>query len=202
MTESDILNIINQAIEGNELPFNTFFEKTFRKLQPKLQAITNCEHDTKDVYLICMQKFWERFVINKEPLPNNCNGYIYVMCRNAFLLKKREIKSSFVLSGDIEKHQMAIHAHTLPNEKKDNSAEDELLKYNALAIALETLCPKCKSLIENDLDKETKLKDLMVEFGYSNYQALVQAKYNCKKRLIKKAQEVLSNLKTEKLNIK
>lgn len=30
----------------------------------------------KDIYVVSMQKFWERFVINQEKLPDNATGYI------------------------------------------------------------------------------------------------------------------------------
>ena len=43
--------------------------------------------------------------------------------------------------------------------------------------------------------KNIKLNDLQQEMGYANYQALVQAKYNCKKKLVKKVFEALTNLK-------
>jgi len=49
-------------------------------------------------------------------------------------------------------------------------------------------------LIEAYLDPKTKLKDLQKTYGYVNYQALVQAKYNCKKRLKKKVFEILRTL--------
>lgn len=197
MGESYLNTIIKEAIKGNELPFNIFFENTFLKLKPSLQKITNCEDDTKEIYVTSMQKFWERFIINKEELPKNSTGYIYQMCKNAFLLKKRNNWSSVVLSDNIEKHSSNNLVDPLRIDTKE-----ELLKFKALTTALETLCPKCKTLIENEFDKKIKLKDLMSELGYSNYQALIQAKYNCKKRLAKKVQEVLSNLKTEKLTIK
>ena len=47
------------------------------------------------------------------------------------------------------------------------------------------------------ITNQIKLKDLQDDLGYSNYQALVQAKYNCKKRLVQKVYEVLNNLKKQ-----
>lgn len=202
MTESDLRTIINQAIQGNEFPFNRFFEETFKKLQPRLESLTNSQDDIKDLYLMSMQKFWQRFVINNEKLPHNSIGYIYMMCKNAFLLKKREPWTSVILSENTDGYQKNLIIETSEKEEHNDSSNNELLKFNALAMGLETMCVKCKKLLETELDKEIRLKDLMEELGYSNYQALVQAKYNCKKRLIKKVKEVLSILKTEKLNIK
>ena len=72
---------------------------------------------------------------------------------------------------------------------------ENLLRHKALATAIDLLSPKCKTLIEAELDNTIRLKDLQYDLGFTNYQALVQAKYNCKKRLIKKVYEVLTNLK-------
>lgn len=202
MKKNDIDKIIHQAIKGNELPFNRFFEETFQKLYPKLKSLTSSQDDIKDMYVMSMQKFWQRFVVRKEEIPSNSVGYIYVMCKNAFLLKKRESWSSVILSDTPDKYHGNQTTETSEDVENDIHSKNELLKHKALAIALEELSPKCKTLMENELDKEIKLKYLMDELGYANYQALVQAKYNCKKRLIKKVSEVLSKLKTGKLIVK
>ena len=198
MGEYDINLIIDQAIKGNESLFNTFFEDTYQEIYPKLKSLTNSEDDIKDIYLMSIEKFWQRFVILRETPPNNSIGYIYRMCKNAFLLKKREAWSSIILSDDPDVYNGNQIAEI---SEKETSSDMDFLKFNALSIALESLSSKCKTLIEIELDGEIRLKDVMEELGYSNYQALVQAKYNCKKRLIKKVIEVLNTLKTEKNNI-
>ena len=45
------------------------------------------------------------------------------------------------------------------------------------------------------VDNSTKLVDYFESLGFETYQALIQAKYNCKKRLIKEVYRALSNLK-------
>ena len=73
--------------------------------------------------------------------------------------------------------------------------DEVLMRQRSLKIALETMSLKCKRLIELSMDTSVKLVDCMESLGYETYQALVQAKYNCKKRLIKKVYNALSDLK-------
>lgn len=195
MTENDFKKIIDSAIEGNEFPFDRFFEDTFQKLLPKLTSLTKSREDAQEVFIISLHKFWERFVINQEKLPHNSVGYIYMMCRNAWLLQKRQPWSTVTLSDtpDVyQHHEVNKGESSMETEKHMN---DDLLKHKALATAIESLSPKCKTLIEAELDTQVRLKDLQQDLGYRNYQALVQAKYNCKKRLVKKVYEILIDLK-------
>ena len=193
MTESDVKKIIDSAINGNEFPFDRFFEDTFEKLLPKLRFLTKSQDTAKEVFMISMQKFWERFVIKQEEVPHNSVGYIYMMCRNAWFLQKRQAWDGVTLSDSPETLQQE-DIYESPDEAEEG-VTDQLLKHKALATAIESLKPKCKTLIEAELDSQVKLKDLQNELGFANYQALVQAKYNCKKRLIKKVYEVLEQLK-------
>ncbi len=202
MDQSEIKKIIDSAINGNEFPFDRFFEDTFKKLLPKLSFLTKSKEDAKEVFVISMQKFWERFVINQEELPHNSVGYIYMMSRNAWLLQKRKLWDAVTLSEEPEvfrDQEMNEYDPTIETEIKEEMDED-LLKHKALSTAMNLLSPKCKTLIEAVLDDTVRLKDLQETLGFGNYQALVQAKYNCKKRLVQKVYEALSNLKNNTTN--
>ncbi len=198
MDKDDLTYIIKCARNGNEAPFNSFFDRVFKKIRTGLSSITGSQEDAKEVFLISMQKFWERFVINQEELPLNSTGYIFMMCKNAWLMQKRGLWGSVVYSEEQGRKANNLIENDVFDyqEDKDNIDSDHYTKHKALALALDELSPKCKTLIENELNPNIQLKDLQNELGYSNYQALVQAKYNCKKRLIKKVYEVLEKLKT------
>ncbi len=198
MEKSDLKKILDSAIEGNEFPFERFFQDTFKKLMPKLSALTKSKENAHEVFVISMHKFWERFVINQETLPHNSIGYIYTMCRNAWLLQKRQAWDAVVLSETPETYKpLDINGHSpVPEAEVEKDMNDGFLKHKALAMAIDLLSPKCKTLIEAVLDTSIRLKDLQSSLGFNNYQALVQAKYNCKKRLIKKVYEALTHLKT------
>lgn len=197
MTESDIKKIIDSAINGNEFPFDRFFEDTFQKLLPKLNFLTKSKENSQEVFTISMHKFWERFVINQEKLPHNSIGYIYMMCRNAWLLQKRQPWNAVTLSEEPDTFTVKKNNDYDPviEEEIKEDMDEDLLRHKALVTAIDLLSPKCKALIEAELDDSIRLKDLQDDLGYSNYQALVQAKYNCKKRLVKKVYETLTNLK-------
>ncbi len=200
MDSIDITYIIECAHKGNELPFTTFFEHTFQKLKSKLFSLTKSKDDSQEVFIISMQKFWDRFVINKEEPPHNSIGYIYMMCKNAWLMQKRNKANTMLSIEDSYEDQNSVQIDLQSNSIEDgiDKEDEELLKHQALAEALKLLSSKCRSLIENELDSDRQLKDLQEEFGYNNYQALVQAKYNCKKRLILKVYEVITQLKNQK----
>ncbi|MEW7292973.1 RNA polymerase sigma factor [Aquimarina sp. 2304DJ70-9] len=200
MDSTDITYIVECAQKGNELPFTTFFDHTFQKLKSKLLSLTKSKNDSQEVFIISMQKFWERFVINQEEPPHNSIGYIYMMCKNAWLMQKRN-KANNMMSIEespefLYTKEIDVQSNTI--EEVIANEGEELLKHQTLAEALKLLSSKCRALIENELDNDRQLKDLQEEFGYNNYQALVQAKYNCKKRLILKVYEVMVQLKNQK----
>ncbi|KAA1247536.1 RNA polymerase sigma factor [Aquimarina sp. RZ0] len=198
MADERMEQIISKAIQGNELPFNTFLKETFTALLPKLLVLTKSRDEAKEVFIISMQKFWECFVIKQQKLPHNSIGYIYIMCKNAWLLQKREQERIAVLNNEIIHTQVDNQINESPENSafdREMEAEEHTLKHKALTMALETLSPKCKTIMETDLDPKNQLKSLQEPLGYTNYQALVQAKYNCKKRLVKKVYELLNQLK-------
>lgn len=198
MSDKKLKKIIEQAIQGNELAFDHFLQDVFKKLKPQLLSLTNSEAEVQDVFIVSMQKFWERFIVNQEQLPKNSTAYIYTMCKNAWLISKRNLWNSFTLKDDL--NQLKDKEEVTHEDTQDNikDLEQEWLQKRALSEALESLSPKCKTLMESEIDPEIKLKDLQQQLGFQNYQALVQAKYNCKKRLIKKVYEIFDQLITYK----
>ncbi len=201
MNINELKKIIEQATQGNELPFDHFLNALFERLQPRLLSLTQSSQETEDIFITSMQKFWERFVINQEKLPLNIDGYIYIMCKNAWLMGKRNIPRTVILNESL-KTENVYDDNDLDTETRIEELEQDWLQKKALYKALDQLSAKCKSLMEADMDKNTKLKDLQGEMGFTNYQALVQAKYNCKKRLIKKVYEILEELSAPKSNAK
>lgn len=196
MNTKSIEKIVKEAIAGNELPFNRFLEDLYKYLSPKLYSLTNSKAEADDIFITSMQKFWERFVMNQEKLPHNSEGYVYMMCKNAWLMSKRHPWSSVVLHNTLYEYHNTTDDTIKEKNHFNQETEQEWLKMKALSEGLESLSPKCKTLIETEIDQNTKLKDLQDTLGYKNYQALVQAKYNCKKRLIKKVYEIMNRMKT------
>lgn len=197
MKGKSVETIIESAIEGNEAPFNQYIENVCHELLPKLIAITSSVEDAKDVFIRSVQKFWERFVLQQETLPDNPIAYLFMMCKNAWLMQKRNKWNLVTLIDEPYKYG-DIESNENPLSEKERSIHEEeyFMKQKALTLAMEKMSGKCKALIETELDNRVKLKDLQNDLGFTNYQALVQAKYNCKKRLIRLVFDVLKELRS------
>lgn len=198
MNRNKLEKIVEQARQGNELPFDYFFKDLFKRLQPRLLSLTKSPQETEDIFISAMQKFWERFVIQEEKLPMNSLGYVYQMCKNNWLMKKRNPWNSFTLKDDLHLLSNREQSGTTNTDDSIEDLEQEWLQNKALSEALDSLSDKCKTLMQYETNPEIKLKDLQQELGFKNYQALVQAKYNCKKRLMKKVFEIFNQLKAQK----
>ena len=81
----ELVNVIKEARDGNELPFNKFLKKTFTDLKKQLISLSKSEPKAEDVFIEAMQKFWERFVVQEHELPSNPKGYIFMICKNIWL---------------------------------------------------------------------------------------------------------------------
>lgn len=196
MKDESIEKAIKNAILGDEVLFNKFIENIYSELLPKLIVLTSSVDSARDVFIQSIQKFWERFVIKQEQLPENTVAYIYRMCKNAWLMQKRNQWNMVMLTSEPYSYQAVDGSdHFLLESDQAVKDSEDLYRQKALTLALEQMSEKCKQLIEAELDKQVKLKDLQDELGYHNYQSLVQAKYNCKKRLAKMVFGVLKELK-------
>lgn len=186
----ELNQIINEARNGNELPFNKFLKTTFNDLKKQLILLIKSEPKAEDVFIEAMQKFWERFVIQENEIPKNPKGYIFMICKNIWLMEKRNQWNKIILKDSFLDHEV------VSADDDDESEDSELnLRKKSLVIALTMISAKCKELMELSMDTSIKLIDCMESLGYETYQALIQAKYNCKKKLIKEVFTALSELK-------
>lgn len=194
MDSSKLKEILKQAQNGQTKNFNQFFVEVYAKCKPKLLQLTKSKFDTDDLFSEVMAKFWERFVIKQEPLPKeNINGYVYRMCINAFHNLKRKQNSDKI------DYKNKIPENHIEHEESEQDLWQELkkdeVKHTAFQNSLKKLCDKCKSLFDAILFEGKKLKDIWEPMGYKNYQLIVQAKYNCKKKLTRYFFIELENLK-------
>ena len=186
---SEIAKMIDDAKKGNEISFNSFLKKTYIHLKKQLVSLTKSESKAEDIYLGAMQKFWERFVIEDNELPKNPQAYIYIICKNLWLLEKRNAWNRIILKDSFMDHEIGFE------ESEPDENDEVLMRERSLSIALNAISEKCKNLIEISMDNSVKLMDCMESLGYKTYQALIQAKYNCKKKLIKEVFNALTELK-------
>lgn len=186
----ELNKMISEAKNGRELSFNKFLKKTFIDLKKQLILLTKSEPKAEDIFIEAMQKFWERFVIHENEAPKNPKGYIFMICKNIWLMEKRGHWNKVILKDSFRDDEvMSYH-----DSDKDDVSESSMRK-KSLEIALTTISSKCKELMELSMDASVKLIDCMESLGYETYQALIQAKYNCKKRLIKEVFNALNTIK-------
>lgn len=186
-TKFSFAHIIEEYHNGNKLPFNQFFKETYKNTRGRLVTLMKSEVDADDIFSECMHKFYELFIVQGKPVPDtNAEGYIYQMCKNACISSFRKKKRYELVSNDdlkLKNTDQASSTEKIEDNQHWTELEKEDHKKMALTKALGLLGKKCKKLFDKNITEKIKLKNLWEELGYINYQAIVMAKYNCKKEL-------------------
>jgi len=187
MNREDWQHIVNEARNGNELLFNNAVTSNYGKhFYNVIVDITRDDQLTKEIYIIAMTKFWERFILWGEPLPeSNINGYIYTISKNAFFEKNRKAnteKHGFIKSSGnieiLEKYHSHVHQSNSVDIEEIGKDRDESL--HQLHLAIQSLDIKCKKIIELNILQNITLAKLKDELGITGtYNAIVQKKKRC-----------------------
>lgn len=185
----ELVKIVEEARNGKEHSFNKFLKDTYTDLKKQLFSLTKSESKSEDIFIEAMQKFWERFVVLENEIPKNPKGYIFMICKNIWLMEKRNHWSKMILKDSFRDDEIMVDEEVIDD---DNELS---MKKKSLSIALQKISEKCRELMELSMDSSIKLIDCMQSLGYETYQSLIQAKYNCKKRLIKEVFIALNKLK-------
>jgi len=190
------LEIVTESKKGNNAPFNhTVSENYPIHFKGPLITLTGSEETAWEIYLNGMTKFWERFVLQNEPLPKqNIKGYIFRMVRNNFVdeARKQNRKTGLKLvelDNDKILHQLKnseMMDTTQPQEEHRNNQLVEQKYLVSLENAINKLCDDCKQLIERNVYDGERLKTLKTELNYTgSYQTIVEKKKRCIKKLTK-----------------
>jgi len=80
------IEAVESARLGNEKLFNRVVSSSFQKHYYKpILRMTKDKNIVEEIYILSITKFWERFVLHGEAMPQtNISGYIFQMARNAF----------------------------------------------------------------------------------------------------------------------
>ena len=195
MSNDQWIEAVENARKGNESLFNKVVTSNFKQhfYTPILQ-ITKDKGIVEEIYILSITKFWERFVLWGEELPqSNIKGYIFQMARNAFFEVKRKqstIKASSMISVDATKIFETYGSYVCHNEPYIDtpleSDQDVLLK--SVFEAMGQLDPLCNDIIEKNILENNLLKTVKEEMALSGtYNSIVKKK----KRCIKKLKELL-----------
>ncbi len=180
-----------EAEEENRKLLDEHIGKVYTdKLFPIIRAKAASDDETHMICTLAIKKFWERFFINKEKLPDNVNGYLFRMANNAFLdhrkLKSREkIKTSSV---DLEKVNQLLSPHFVDDSttfgQVDPFEEKEQI-YVALEQAFIKLDTKCKDLLKLNFFEKKRIKDIYQQLNIPTANAATKKKDSCLKKLEK-----------------
>lgn len=193
------MNSINwrEAIEAAKNGSDTLFSKVVAQkyeshFHEAITVFTKDKDFSRSIYITTMTKFWERFVINGEKLPEtSIDGYIFQMTKNAFLIQKREgrsYKHSFIKPMDtielVEKYSSKVAEHGSIENTESLGFDEEQCK--VIHKAIKSLDKICQEIIEQNILNNVTLQSLRDELGLKGtYGAIVQKKKRCINRLRK-----------------
>jgi len=208
MPETNWPDIIEESRNGNNALFNKAVSDNYPiHFKGALITLTGSEEMAWEIYLNGMTKFWERFVLHSESLPDkNVKGYIFRMLRNNYVDEKRKLNRKKSLNYVELDQRKLVHQYTnriMVNENItehdfQNNQELEQKYLVALENAISRLSDDCKKLIERNVFEGEKLKVLKSEFGYTgSYQAIVEKKKRCIRKITKLFFEELSEMNIE-----
>ena len=190
------IEAVEHARQGNETHFNKIVASSFKQdfYTPILQ-MTKDKSIVEDIYIMTITKFWERFVLKGEDLPNsNINGYLFQMARNAFFELKRKqntAKASMFVTMDASEIYESYSSYMQKNESLENLApdSDKTVLLRSIYDAMTQLDPICIKIIEKNILENRLLKTIIEEMSLSGtYNSIVKKK----KRCIKKLKELLN----------
>ena len=190
MTQHQWIDLIQAYKKGNTSDFDKNIASIFhQKYRLQLLSLTQSENDAWDVFVDAMLKFREKYLMGDIPLPKNINAFFFQMQRNVWLdlcrkrNAKRKIQYQPLTQIDIAKHLGAsVESHNSFFETQEQEQENLF----ALSKAINNLCDKCKTLLEQHVFNGLKLKTLKTSLGYTgSYQTIVEKKKSCIKKLTK-----------------
>ncbi len=175
--------IFEKAILGDEKAFNLFFNKSWQQMRLSLISLTSSEEEANHIFVKGMTILWENFIVQKKDPPENIQAYLYIICKNEWLAE-RKIKNNDPILLPIDDIYGELEEVENPSIKELKEAEEQDLGIKKLLKkAVENASEKCRKIIDLHIYQGVRLKKIWQSLGYASYQAIVQAKYNCKKKL-------------------
>ncbi len=151
-------------------------------LLPFAKSKTNSEDAALEICSNVLTKFWEKFYVKQDSIPQDPNRYLNTMLRNAiyyyYNLKNKEEK----IISSINSSRFKI---ILSDEENIEDKEDKEMLLVSLEKAFEQLDEKCKKLIKMNVFKNIKIKDIKSAMGFPTANAATQKKVLCLKNLRK-----------------
>jgi len=187
-----------QSQNGNRLMLDDHIRIAYHQiLIPVIKSKIKSTTDIQDLANEVVTKFWERFYVLEEILPENVNGYLYTMAMNKvyhhskFNSKLRNIQINL---EDVSLKAMLNSLSTDDNHKNHREKEKKIM---AMESAIQRLCSQCKKIIVYSFFQKMKLKDCYKELGIPTANAASKKKIKCLNKLIAFAYQELSEINIE-----
>lgn len=192
MSNEDWIEAVNRAREGDDRLFNKVVSSRYKQhFCDSILAITKGLDAAEEIYILSITKFWERFILGGEELPDsNINGYIFQMARNAFFEKKRKqttTKASMTVSLDATEVYKTYISYVNGNKSITDAVSSDsqrVVVLRAVFDALAKLDPLCSQIIEKNILENNLLKTVKEELALTGtYNSIVKKKKRCIKKL-------------------
>ena len=187
-------HIVHEARTGNDALFNKAVTSNFEEhFYTAIQKTVQDEALTRDVYNSTMLKFWERFILMGEDLPeSNIDGYIYQMSRNAFYELRRQATNQRNLNTITIESQEIIDRYTADTANYESLEAEEnrreaTQKEKILYDIIKSLDKTCQDIIRKNMLQGVSLVKVKEEIAlHGTYNAIVQKKKRCMNMLSKR----------------
>jgi len=197
------LHVVQEARSGNEALFNKAVTSNFQEQFYKTLIKTIHDEDlTLEVYNSTMSKFWERFILKGEDLPeSNIDGYIYQMSRNAFYEIRRQRNNQRNLNTVSMDSQEIIEKYKDLKVEDDqllseSSMNEDLKRHQVLYQIVQSLDEICQQIIQQNIMDGQSLVKIKEELKmYGSYNAIVQKKKRCMSMLAKRLRAAIKEKK-------
>lgn len=177
-----------EANEDNRSLLDEHIHEVYQSfLLPFAKSKTNSESAALEICSNVLTKFWEKFYIRKDAIPDDPNRYLNTMLRNAiyyhYNLKNREEK--IISSIDSSQFKVMLSNQTSILSQTDEDLEKKEFLLVSLERAFKNLDEKCRKLIKMNVFENIKIKDIKSVMGFPTANATTQKKVLCLKNLRK-----------------
>lgn len=183
---SNLAQIKREVQNGNEAAFTPFFQKNYYKLYYALIGKVKSKEKTEDIVMETFFKFYDRFLIQNKPIPDNASGYLYRMASNFW---KDNLKGEVTGEMDVAKEPIQVD-HVTQNEEIENK---ELMD-KALQMAWSELSLRNQNLLTDSKLKKIPTEKLVEKYGFAGKAVLFVVVANAMKKLKKRANEIYNDL--------
>lgn len=172
-------DIIEGILRDDDVALGRLYKLHFPMVLFFVQSNNGTEDDAKDIFQEAVIVFYEKIKAGQLELNCQIKTYLYSVCRRLWL--KKLSRSSRFSNGMVEDTALELTDAT----EDAQQAEENELKFSAMANALAQLGEPCKTLLEDFYIKSMGMPEITEKFGYNNADSAKNQKYKCLMRLKK-----------------